>query len=141
MARTAFKPSAEQKRLVKVLSSFGIRQEDIATKVGLRSPKTLRKHFRKELDLGRIEADIKVGKTLYQMATSGKCIAATMFWEKRRAARQARLISVTRVAAVPAFVVEPNKEPLPFPSERGPSSEPLRPAVPDGATIQDKEAA
>jgi hypothetical protein len=66
MARTAFKPTAEQKRLVKVLSAHGIRQEDIATEVGLRSPKTLRKHFRKELDLGRISADIAVGKTLYQ---------------------------------------------------------------------------
>jgi hypothetical protein len=144
MARTAFKPTAEQKRLVKVLSSFGIRQEDIATRVGLRSPKTLRKHFRKELDLGRIEADIRVGKTLYQLATSGKCIATTIYWEKCRAARQARSMSVARlVAAVaaPAFVVEHDKQPLPFPSERGAFSAPPRPVAPDGAAAQDKEAA
>jgi hypothetical protein len=141
MARTEFKPTAEQKRLVKVLSSFGIRQEDIATQVGLRSPKTLRKHFRKELDLGRIEADIKVGKTLYQLASSGKCIAATIYWEKRRAARQARLMSLARLVATPAFVVERDKQPLPIPSERGAFSALPRPVAPDGATAQDKEAA
>jgi hypothetical protein len=109
MARTAFKPTAEQKRLVKVLSAHGIRQEDIATEVGLRSPKTLRKHFRKELDLGRISADIAVGKTLYQMASSGKCIAATIYWENRKAARQARLVAATRPAAGPDFVVTSDK--------------------------------
>jgi hypothetical protein len=84
MARTAYKPTAEQKRLVKVLSRYGIGQEDIATEVGLLSPKTLRKHFRKELDLGRIGADIKVGKTLYQMASSGKCIGATIYYLNRK---------------------------------------------------------
>lgn len=62
MARKAFTPTEEQRRLVTVLSSYGIRQEDIATEVGLRSPKTLRKHFREELDHGRIQAEIKVRK-------------------------------------------------------------------------------
>jgi hypothetical protein len=64
MARRAFAPSDEQRRLVTVWSSYGIPQEDIATEVGLRSPKTLRKHFRKELGHGRIGANIKVGQTL-----------------------------------------------------------------------------
>jgi len=122
-----------------VLSSFGIRQEDIAIEVGLRSPKTLRKHFHKELDLGRIKADIRVNKTLYQLATSGKCIAATIHWEKRRAARQARLMSATRLVAAPAFVVERDNEPLPFPSERGAFSPP--PAAPVLVIPRDMEAA
>jgi hypothetical protein len=131
MARTAFKPTAEQKRLVKVLSAHGIRQEDIATEVGLRSPKTLRKHFRKELDLGRISADIAVGKTLYQMASSGKCIAATIYWENRKAARQARkLVAVTRPAAVPDFVVTSDQGPLPGDSGRNALSAPPPPTVP-----------
>jgi hypothetical protein len=141
MARTAFKPTAEQKSLVKALSRYGIRQEDIATEVGLLSPKTLRKHFRKELDLGRIAADIKVGKTLYQMASSGKCAAATIYWEKRRAARRARLLSATRMMAAPAFVVERDKQPLPFPSGGGAFSAPSRPPAPDWEVAEDKEAA
>lgn len=43
MVRTTFEPTAEQKRQVQVLSAHSIRQEDIATEVGLRSPKTPRK--------------------------------------------------------------------------------------------------
>lgn len=96
MTRTAFKPTAEQKHPVKVLSGDGIRQEDIATELGLRSPKTLWKPFSKELDLGRIGADIKVGKTISQMASSGNCVAATIYWE---AATEARLMPVTSLTA------------------------------------------
>ena len=141
MARTAFKPTAEQKRLVKVLSAHGIRQEDIATEVGLRSPKTLRKHFRKELDLGRISADIAVGKTLYQMASSGKCIAATIYWENRKAARQARLVAATRPAAGPDFVVTSDKVPLPGDSARRALSAPPQPAAPAFVVPLETEAA
>jgi hypothetical protein len=72
MARTAYKPTDEQKHLVKGMCCFGIRQTDIATWVGLRSPKTLRKHFREELDRGRTGADVEVGNTLYKMAVSGR---------------------------------------------------------------------
>jgi hypothetical protein len=140
MARTAFKPTAEQKRLVEVLSRYCIRQEDIATEVGLRSPKTLRKHFRKELDLGRISADIKVGKTLYQMASSGQCIAATIYWENRRAARQARLMAATRPAAGPDFVVTSDKGPLPGGSPRSAFSAPPPPAASAFVVPLDTEA-
>ena len=141
MARTAFKPTAEQKRLVKVLSAHGIRQEDIATEVGLRSPKTLRKHFRKELDLARISADIAVGKTLYQMASSGKCIAATIYWENRKAARQARLVAATRPTAGPDFVVTSDKVPLPGDSARSPFSPSPQPTAPVFVFPRDTEAA
>jgi hypothetical protein len=37
MARKAFTSTEEQRHLVKVLSSYGIRQADIGTEVGLRS--------------------------------------------------------------------------------------------------------
>ena len=49
-----------------------------------RSPKTLRKHFREELNLGEIEAVAQVAQTHYQMAKSGKYPASTIhFLEKR----------------------------------------------------------
>ncbi len=110
MARKAFAPSDEQRRLVTVMSSYGIRQEDIATEVGLRSPKTLRKHFRKELDCGRIGANVKVGKTLFAMAISGKHISATIFWLKRYGGWRSRPLSPTEPVATPDFVVARDKE-------------------------------
>jgi len=95
---------------VKVLSSYGIRQADIGTEVGLRSPKTLRKHFRDELDCGRIEANIKVRKTLYAMATSGEHVSATIYWLSRQAGWKSKGAGETRPAAIPDFVVARDKE-------------------------------
>jgi hypothetical protein len=40
---------------VKSLAAYGMSHEGIAQMLALRSPKTLRKHFRKELELGAIE--------------------------------------------------------------------------------------
>ncbi len=110
MGRKAFTPSEEQRHLVQLMSSYGIRQTDIATEVGLRSPKTLRKHFREDLDRGRIGADIRVRKTLYGMATSGKHLAATRHWLNRQAGRKAKRARETRPAAIPDFVVARDKE-------------------------------
>ena len=70
--------------MVKSMGAVGIAHEDIARKIGIRSPKTLRKHLRDELDLGIIDANYKVGKTLYEMATSGDEPSATIFWDKTR---------------------------------------------------------
>ena len=110
MARKSLQPTAEQRHLVKVMSCYGIRQEDITTEVGLHSPKTLRKHFREELDRGRIGADIAVGKSLFKMATSGKLPAATIYFLNRQAARRARPTPVTGPVVVPDFVVTRDKE-------------------------------
>jgi len=110
MARTAFRPTDEQRHLVKAMASCGIRQTGIATWVGLRSPKTLRKHFREELDRGRIAADFEVGKTLHKMATSGKRPAATFYYLNRETSRRARLTPVTNPVVVPNFVVTREQE-------------------------------
>ena len=72
MARTAFKPTDEQRHLVRAMASSGVCQTGIAQWVRLRSPKTLRKHFREELDRGRTGSDVEVGNTLYKMAVSGR---------------------------------------------------------------------
>jgi hypothetical protein len=80
----AFQPTDEQRRTVRAMSGFGVPHDDIATLLEI-DPKTLRKHFRRELDRGNIEATAKVGQTLFQMATSGQNTAATIFWMKARA--------------------------------------------------------
>jgi len=92
------------------MSCFGIRQTDIAAWVGLRSPKTLRKHFREELDRGRIGADVEVGKTLFKMAASGRRPSATFYYLNRQASRRARQTPLTSPAAVPDFVVTREQE-------------------------------
>ena len=81
----SFVPTDEQRRRVKMLASLGQRHKQIAMVVGIRSTTTLRKHFREELTRGPAEAMANVRKTLFQMATSGKHPAATMFWLKTRA--------------------------------------------------------
>jgi hypothetical protein len=88
-------PTEEQRRLVRAMSGFGIPQEQIATHVEM-DPKTLRKHFRPELDRGMVEANLKVAQSLFQMATSGKNVAAAIFWMKARAQwREKQAVEVT----------------------------------------------
>lgn len=79
-----YKPTAEQRRTVKTMSGFGVPHTDIATFLEI-DPKTLRKHFREELDRGMTEANAKVAQSLFQMATQGKNVAAAIFWMKARA--------------------------------------------------------
>ena len=84
MQGVLFQPSDDQRRLVRALAGFGITHDDIARQVGC-EPKTLRKHFRDELDRGSVEATAKVAQSLFQMATTGKNVAAAIFWMKARA--------------------------------------------------------
>ena len=85
MSRPKFVPTKEQRFTVKSLSAYGIKHECIARMVGLRSPKTLRKHFPEELALGAIEAVAQVSQTHYQMAKSGKHAASTIHFLNTRA--------------------------------------------------------
>jgi hypothetical protein len=79
-----FRPSEEQRRTARAMAGFGIPQDDIAILLDI-DPKTLRRHFRRNLDRGAIEATVKVAQTLFQMATVDKNVAAAIFWMKARA--------------------------------------------------------
>ena len=79
-----FVPTDEQRRMVKVMSGFGIPQPDVASQIGI-DAKTLRKHFREELDRGMTEANMRVAQSLFTMATTGSNVAAAIFWMKARA--------------------------------------------------------
>src|SRR3954464_7593706 len=88
-------PTEEERRLVRAMSGFGIPQEQIATHLEM-DAKTLRKHFRAELDRGMVEANTKVAQSLFQLATSGKNVAAAIFWMKARAGwREKHAVEVT----------------------------------------------
>ena len=79
-----FEPTDDERKLVEQMSAVGIPQESIARVVrdGI-DPKTLRKHFRHELDTAAIRANAKVGGTLFNKAMSGDTTAA-IWWSKTR---------------------------------------------------------
>ena len=110
MPRPRFIPTEERRRTVKSMSGYGITQPEIATVLGLRSEKTLRKHFRAELDRGAIDAKTQILQTLYQMAISGKHVAATIFLAKTRCGLREIQVVETRPAATPDFVVTLEKK-------------------------------
>jgi hypothetical protein len=110
MARPKFVPTEEQRRTVKSLAAYGIKQEGIARVLGLRSLKTLRKHFRDDLTLGEIEGVAQVAQTHYQMAKSGKHANSTIHFLEKRQRWLAIQTPETRPAATSDFVVVIEKE-------------------------------
>jgi hypothetical protein len=87
MPRPRFEPTMEERKLVQAMAGFGIPEPQIAGTIGEHGidAKTLRKHFRRELDTGATKANTAVAQTLYKMASSGHHAAATIFWLKCRA--------------------------------------------------------
>jgi hypothetical protein len=84
MPRPRFDPTDEQRQLVKFLAAMGAKQIEIAKLIGIRSDKTLRRHFREELDRGALEANGKVAQMILKKAIEGN-IKAGIFWMKCRA--------------------------------------------------------
>ena len=83
MQGVKFQPTDEQRRLVHAMAGFGIQHEGIATHLDI-DAKTLRLHFRRELDRGSVDATAKVAQSLFQMATQDRNVAAAIFWMKAR---------------------------------------------------------
>jgi hypothetical protein len=110
MARPKFVATEEQRRTVKSLSAYGMSHEGIAHMVSLRSPKTLRKHFRKELDLGAIEGTAQVAQTRFQMAKSGKYPAATIHYLEQRQRWLEVETPEIRQTVTPDFIVALDKK-------------------------------
>jgi hypothetical protein len=85
--RKPFTPTDDQRHLVRAMAGYGVPHDDIAVVVK-RSPPTLRKRFRDELDVATIEANARVAQTLYQQATTPGNIAATIFCYWLRVSRR-----------------------------------------------------
>jgi hypothetical protein len=83
MGRRAHKPDLSQRRQVEAMAAYGIPESDIARVVGV-DPKTLRKHYREELDLGETKANAQVAGYLFSAAKNGN-VTAQIFWLKTRA--------------------------------------------------------
>jgi len=78
-----FKPTEEQRRQVMTMTGFGIRQEDQCAMLRISRP-TLEKHFRRELDTGATEANLRVAQSLYTNATKHMSVQAQIWWTKAR---------------------------------------------------------
>ena len=78
------RPTDDQRRTMRALSGYGVPHVQIATFIGI-DAKSLRKHYRDELDRGMVEANIKVAQSLFALATVEKSVPAAIFWLKARA--------------------------------------------------------
>jgi hypothetical protein len=104
MPRPKLRPTETQRALVKSMAACGISHEQIARQIGIRSPKTMRKYFRSELDSGIAEANYKMAKSLFTSGTTGDTVAA-MFWLKCRAGWRERPSLEPGASSPPPFVV------------------------------------
>lgn len=86
MARPAHQPDPTQRRQVEALAGYGIPEPEIAGLIGV-DPKTLRKHYRAELDHGHTKANARVAENLFKKATGDgrEAVIAAIFWLKARA--------------------------------------------------------
>lgn len=68
------------------MAGYGVPEDDIALTVDISGP-TLRKHYRRELDLGHVKANAAVAQSLYKKATGDgtSAVTAAIFWLKTRA--------------------------------------------------------
>jgi hypothetical protein len=76
-------PTDAQRQTVQLHATVGTRHDVIADIIGI-DPKTLRKHYREELDQAMAKANATIGGALFNKAKAGDT-AAQIFWMKTRA--------------------------------------------------------
>jgi hypothetical protein len=86
MARPEYEPTEKDRATVQTMTAYGVPQGEISVVLGV-DPKTLRKHFRFELDTAAAQANARVAAALYKKATGDGpgSIAAAIFWLRARA--------------------------------------------------------
>src|SRR5215213_1317705 len=83
MPRRAHVPDLAHRRQVEAMAAYGIPEPDISRVVGI-DAKTLRKHYRDELDMGATKANAQIAGFLFNSARTGN-VTAQIFWLKTRA--------------------------------------------------------
>ena len=97
--RPKYEPTEADRNTVRSMVACGIPQEGVARCLGTHGidPKTLREHFRDELDTASIRANSVIASRLY--AAADRCEPwAVCFWLKTRARWQERMeVSVSEI--------------------------------------------
>lgn len=78
-----WEPTPTQRTLVEIGVASGLKQDEIASALGV-SVDSLARHCRKELDTGGLGANLKVGGALFAKCMKGD-VASIIWWEKTRA--------------------------------------------------------
>ena len=73
-------PTPQTRQVVESSSGLGLPHEHIGALIGI-DDKTLRKHYRQELDQGKAKASANIAKTLYNKAMGGDT-TAMIWWTK-----------------------------------------------------------
>lgn len=83
--RPAYQPSDKDRRIAEALAGWAIPQERIARVIGV-DPKTLRKHFGDELDVGSARLEAQLAQNLLRIAQGHdrQALIATIFALKAR---------------------------------------------------------
>jgi hypothetical protein len=86
--RPSWQPTNQQRRIVQAMAANGIPQESIAKMLGV-AAKTLRKHCKTELAIGKTIAIFRVADALFKMAIDpnggAASVAAAIFFLEARA--------------------------------------------------------
>ena len=103
MGRRAHRPDPAQRRQVEAMAAYGVPEVDVARVLAI-DPKTLRKHYREELDTGHVKANSRVAESLYRKALGdgSQSVTAAIFWLKTRAGwkePQPQEVAPTRMVA------------------------------------------
>ena len=83
MARPKFEPTPEQREHVKNMATVALNHDHMAAKLKI-APKTLRKHFRQELDQGFATGNFQLSVALFKKAMSGDTKALIYMCKVRR---------------------------------------------------------
>ena len=87
IGRPSFRPSETDRRFVSRMSAVGMSQDEISAIIGI-DRNTLVKHFRDDIDGGRLQANAVVSGALFRHATgptTGAAVRAAEIWLRARA--------------------------------------------------------
>ena len=105
MGRPAHLPDVANRRQVEALAGLGVPELEIAGLLGI-DPKTLRRHYRQELDQGHTKANVKVAENLFRKACGDgrESVIAAIFWLKTRA--RWKETQINQIGGIPGQPIE-----------------------------------
>jgi hypothetical protein len=130
MGRPSYKPDETSRRQVQAMAGYGVPEADIARVLDI-DPKTLRKHYRSELDLAHVKANSAIAQSLFRKATGDgpQSVTAAIFWAKTRMGWKETVVNEHGGIAgnpVPITVVRRVIVSPPSPDRQVPSIDPSR---------------